>query len=223
MYTKEISFVEEDDVRIIMDHLQIERQETQRSLSESSKVLGAAEWEYRRLLRLGEESEDLEEMDVRTVISTSSINTRRSGISPSPSSGGRAFDARSTSSSRTGVSKATSASTPSTTKTGRISQTSTSPRTRPVKPASTVTPAAIDKGPPTPLIKPSKTSPAAISRPSYIPRAPDPHAHPCSTPAPASALSVFMLSHRYGMEKLETLAKAHILDQLTPDNCMPML
>jgi hypothetical protein len=52
---------------------------------------------------------------------------------------------------------------------------------------------------------------------------PDPHAHPCSSPPPASPLAIYMLAHRYRLEVLEDLAKERILKGLTVDNCMPIL
>ena len=51
----------------------------------------------------------------------------------------------------------------------------------------------------------------------------DPHLHPTITPAPASALSVYILAHRYRLDELEGLAKDQILSKLTHETCMPML
>ncbi|SPO31986.1 uncharacterized protein UTRI_06712_B [Ustilago trichophora] len=51
----------------------------------------------------------------------------------------------------------------------------------------------------------------------------DPHFHPTSHPGPASALSIFKLSHRYHMQDLSKLASLHIIATLTPHSAFPML
>ena len=52
---------------------------------------------------------------------------------------------------------------------------------------------------------------------------PDPHQHPCEAPAPACALSMYMLAHRYRLDELVGLARNHILDHLTHSTCIPVL
>ena len=52
---------------------------------------------------------------------------------------------------------------------------------------------------------------------------PDPHPHPAPPPTYPSALSMYMLAHRYDITVLEELAKERILKGLTPEKCMPML
>ena len=51
----------------------------------------------------------------------------------------------------------------------------------------------------------------------------DPHLHPCEIPAPAWALSMYILAHRYRLETLADLAKGHILAHLTHSTCIPVL
>ncbi|SPO31875.1 uncharacterized protein UTRI_06712 [Ustilago trichophora] len=51
----------------------------------------------------------------------------------------------------------------------------------------------------------------------------DPHLHPTSHPGPASALSIFKLSHRYHMQDLSRLASLHITATLTPQSAFAML
>lgn len=51
----------------------------------------------------------------------------------------------------------------------------------------------------------------------------DPHQHPCERPAPASALSLYRLAHRYQQEGLLQLAKAHLIGTLTPHTAFAML
>lgn len=53
--------------------------------------------------------------------------------------------------------------------------------------------------------------------------APDPHPHPAPAPTPPSALSMYMLSHRYDIPVLQALAKERVLKGLSADDCMPML
>jgi BTB/POZ domain len=51
----------------------------------------------------------------------------------------------------------------------------------------------------------------------------DPHAHPTSTPAPASAFSVYQIAHRYEMPGLATLALEHMMATITPHSCFALL
>lgn len=61
------------------------------------------------------------------------------------------------------------------------------------------------------------------ARTSGAPSSGDPHAHPTSTPPPASALSVYQIAHRYGMPGLATLALEHMMATITPRSCFALL
>lgn len=54
-------------------------------------------------------------------------------------------------------------------------------------------------------------------------RQPDPHAHPCAAPPPASALSMYQVAHRYGMPGLAALALEHMLSTITPPGSFALL
>lgn len=58
---------------------------------------------------------------------------------------------------------------------------------------------------------------------SATPSSGDPHAHPTSTPPPASALSVYQIAHRYELPGLATLALEHMLTTITPQSCFVLL
>jgi len=58
---------------------------------------------------------------------------------------------------------------------------------------------------------------------SATPSSGDPHAHPTSTPPPASALSVYQIAHRYELPGLATLALEHMLTTITPQSCFALL
>ncbi|PWY98398.1 hypothetical protein BCV70DRAFT_220822 [Testicularia cyperi] len=51
----------------------------------------------------------------------------------------------------------------------------------------------------------------------------DPHVHPTREPGKASALSIFRLAHRYHMQDLSRLASLHLISTLTPQTCFPLL
>ena len=77
-----------------------------------------------------------------------------------------------------------------------------------------------------PKVSPSQISPQGVSRSLPVSRlhsTVDPHEHPSEIPAAASALSVYMLAHRYSLDTLAKAAKEQIMGMLTPENCMPML
>jgi len=61
------------------------------------------------------------------------------------------------------------------------------------------------------------------ARVSGTPSSGDPHAHPTSTPPPASALSVYQIAHRYELPGLATLALEHMLTTITPQSCFALL
>jgi hypothetical protein len=60
-------------------------------------------------------------------------------------------------------------------------------------------------------------------RTSAAPSPEDPHAHPTSTPPPASALSVYQIAHRYELPGLATLALEHMMTTITPQSCFALL
>jgi hypothetical protein len=60
-------------------------------------------------------------------------------------------------------------------------------------------------------------------RTSAAPSSEDPHAHPTSTPPPASALSVYQIAHRYELPGLATLALEHMMSTITPQSCFALL
>jgi hypothetical protein len=60
-------------------------------------------------------------------------------------------------------------------------------------------------------------------RTSAAPSSEDPHAHPTSTPPPASALSVYQIAHRYELPGLATLALEHMMVTITPQSCFALL
>lgn len=80
-----------------------------------------------------------------------------------------------------------------------------------------------------PALSPSSPSfPAAYrtpprSRPAGAHAQPDPHAHPCVPPAPASALAMYQVAHRYGMPGLASLSLEHMLATLTPARSFALL
>ena len=52
---------------------------------------------------------------------------------------------------------------------------------------------------------------------------PDPHPHPTPEPPPASALSVYRIAHRYGLDGLASLALEHMMTTITPEHCFSLL
>lgn len=60
-------------------------------------------------------------------------------------------------------------------------------------------------------------------RVAIVPSSGDPHAHPTSTPPPASALSVYQIAHRYELPGLATLALEHMMTTITPQSCFALL
>jgi hypothetical protein len=60
-------------------------------------------------------------------------------------------------------------------------------------------------------------------RTSAAPSSEDPHAHPTSTPPPASALSVYQIAHRYELPGLASLALEHMMTTITPQSCFALL
>ncbi|KAL8290346.1 hypothetical protein RQP46_002604 [Phenoliferia psychrophenolica] len=51
----------------------------------------------------------------------------------------------------------------------------------------------------------------------------DPHAHPAVVVTPASALAMYRIAHRYGLQDLASLALCHIISTLTPRTAFPLL
>ncbi|KAF7290979.1 BTB domain-containing protein [Mycena chlorophos] len=60
------------------------------------------------------------------------------------------------------------------------------------------------------------------SRSQVLPAA-DPHPHPTSAPAAASALSIYQVAHRYAMPSLAALALDHMMSTITPSSAFGLL
>lgn len=254
IYTNELSFADDANVRLLMDHLHIDKGEITKMLSGAPAYLGSTEWEHRRLPLDGDSPEGSVselEFDTRTVKSVSSAGTSVSrrvsttmSLSPPPpdlkAKPGVAVRARSVSSATSAISKTSPLSTTSSpSKAPPRASVNTSSSTTPTRSRIAAGGASALKLPANPSsvtrqtsstassTVASQTSPNALGRSHYpLPRlysTPDPHHHPATAPPPASALSVYMLSHRYRLETLESLAKEHILTHMTSDNCIPML
>ncbi|KAK0525628.1 hypothetical protein OC835_005554 [Tilletia horrida] len=73
--------------------------------------------------------------------------------------------------------------------------------------------------PPTATANAAAASSAAAASPTFN----DPHEHPAARAPPASALATYKLAHRYGQAGLAELAKAHIVETLTPQSAFPVL
>ena len=248
IYTNELEFADDDDVRLIMDQVQIDIGETKKLLSGATSYLGTPEWDYRRLPRNGElegssfELGQADDTDARTSQSASSGTSASRRVSTSLTSQ-PGLEAAAVDSAHAG------SKSPAPLSGGKMLPASRQPSRNLADPSSSATPTRTrasagasgpfrDHGnlvsrPPSSIAgKPlphssTQTSPPNPGRSHYpSPRQhaeADPHHHPTSPPPPASALSMYMLSHRYRLETLESLAKEHILTRLTSDNCFPML
>ena len=225
VYTNSLDFADVEDVRGLMRQTQLCRAEVIKALTAGSPLyMGPGEWDYRRLPMEGEEMDDA--FDGRTVRSVSSTGTRVShvsGLGPSSSISQRKA---SISPATTPTSKASRLppKPPTASKIARPSSTTPRPaaRTPSLASPSTLTPSTNPKSQVSPQ---SNAATAALATKHFVSRhtEPDPHAHPGQAPPPASALSIYMLAHRYRLESLELLAKDHILAQMTAENCMPYL
>ncbi|KAF8591487.1 hypothetical protein K439DRAFT_1380451 [Ramaria rubella] len=51
----------------------------------------------------------------------------------------------------------------------------------------------------------------------------DPHPHPTPPPPPASALSIWLIAHRYAMPGLSSLALAHMMNTIQPSSAISLL
>lgn len=221
-------------------------------LSSAPAYLGPAEWEYRRLPMEGDLPEgSVSELDydTRTVKSVPSAGTsvsRRVSNTTSPPTASDeevppigTLRARSVSSAASTVSKASTVSTTSSASKApsrasfNTSSSATPTRSRMAAGGPTALKLSANPAPAPriaskpPSVALAQTSPTAVARSLYpLPRVhseADPHRHPSTAPPAASALSVYILSHRYRLETLESLAKEHILTRMTSENCMPML
>ena len=227
MYTNQLIFASNDDVRHLMNQLHLDKGSIAQCLSRPATPYGPGEWDYRRLPTDGEE--DLDGFDARTIKSVSSV----SGLSPpaSVTSGVRSTSttSRTSSNSNTKTNTSSSAIPVISTSKPRSAQSTTRSRmgskSSPAPTSSTPTKSASTSASSTTLGTTTSPQGVVATRGHYsrVHSEPDPHAHPCTPPAPASALSVYILSHRYRLEALESLAKDHILGKMTPENCMPML
>lgn len=254
IYTNELSFADQDDARLVMDQLHIDRSEIAKMLSGAPAYLGLAEWDYCRLPMDGDLPEggvselDYDSRTIKSVSSTGTSVSRRvstTNISPTLPSSEKEIKqnhqarARSASSAGSTISKTSTVSTTSSvskpTSRGSVNTSSSATPTRSRIAGDTAGLKLTTNPPGASRTAPSKSSDAAISQTSPnslvlshypLPRLhsePDPHQHPMAIPARASALSMYMLSHRYRLETLESLAKEHILTRMTSENCMPML
>lgn len=83
------------------------------------------------------------------------------------------------------------------------------------------------KSPPVPINPGARShfsiSPRQSRHTLFPPTAPDPHHHPTAPPVPASALSIYQISHRYGLLGLQHLALEHMVSNLTVENSFPLL
>ncbi|KAF4601950.1 hypothetical protein EYR40_005151 [Pleurotus pulmonarius] len=81
---------------------------------------------------------------------------------------------------------------------------------------------------PIPISSPTSNYPAGAHYP-ISPRSqrnhssPDPHPHPTLPPAPASALSMYQLAHRYSMPALVSLSLEHMMSTITPQSSFALL
>ena len=233
IYTNQLDFASDEDVRHLMDQTQLERGEVTKCLmSATPPYVGAAEWQFRRIPLQGEEIDD--DFDTRTVRSVSSTGTRVSAVSglsppsrkPEPNVN-KAVAVRPVppkpsgkplSSSPTGIKPPAAVKS----STATNSQNSNRPRPSQKSPPSP-TPTSVSSQSIT-SSSASNTTPKTSSR-HFVPRhnEPDPHPHPARQPPAASALAIYMLAHRYRLQSLELLAKEQILSAMTAANCMPFL
>ena len=70
--------------------------------------------------------------------------------------------------------------------------------------------------------RPPTTHALPLPHAARVPQ-PDPHAHPCAPPAPASALSMYQVAHRYGMPGLASLSLEHMMATITPARSFALL
>lgn len=198
-----------------MDQLQIDRKDINRVLT-TSPLYGLSEWDYRYLIRQGDDQVESDEFDSKTVQSVSSAGTRHSAISPSPVNPPATHISRLSPCAPGPSDKTTPSLSIKTSRSDAPPAVTTSTRSR-VPPKTQTSSQSLKSG--------STTAASSSSSPNsgYGPRPADPHPHPCPPPPPASALSIYMLSHRYRLSSLEGLAKDRIIEQMTPENCMPML
>lgn len=237
LYTDEILFSNVDSVRTVMAQVRVDT-------AIARRVLQLESWEYASLIP----EEEVDDADIRTVRSTSSVGTAASGrLSPGARS---AASVASTSSPRRGPAPPIPSSSSSSTSTPRPPRPKSSSPTSATQPRLSRPPAAVPRiattpasgstaaaagrkmGPQTSPVAAGGSGASAPTSPpcarNFIPRRshappPDPHKHPTKPPAPPSPLAVFFLAHRYGLEDLQVLARDALLRNLTPDTCIAAL
>ncbi|WVQ81881.1 hypothetical protein IAT38_004008 [Cryptococcus sp. DSM 104549] len=248
VYTNELHFAPIGDVHLTMDQRRLDKAEIAKLLSAKSiDYLGPAEWAFHCLPNEGD-TDDVEstlDQDSWAVKSVSSVGTsvsrRPVNSSWSPNSAGGGKDPA-TGRPRLGqppssgvrdktARPASVAGTPTPTRT-RISANDSSistptaptskPRHTPGPPSSSLASRTTSPN------AAHTTSPQALALGSHYPLAKlqseaDPHVHPTERPSPASALEVYMLSDRYRLGVLRGLAKEHMMENMTCENCMPMV
>ena len=251
IYTHQLSFADDDDVRLLIDRCHLNAGEITKMLAGAPGYLDETEWDYRHLSMDGEVPEGSVsdgDNDAKTTKSVSSAGTsisrRASDATSSPPTANTNIQEVAAHRTRTVSSVAATVG-----KLSTISTLSSGSNAQPQPSGSTSSPATPTRFSAAVASPSRRTTPATArgatrstaskssstlglhkspeDNPHYRLRqlcsAPDPHHHPTTTPAPASALSVFKLSHRYRIELLENLAKEHILSRMTADNCIPML
>ena len=67
------------------------------------------------------------------------------------------------------------------------------------------------------------TSLRQLGSPKQHSRNEDPHQHPVTLFEPASALQIYKIAHRYGLQELAALALNHVASSLTPQTAFPLL
>ena len=168
--------------------------------------------------------------DIVSAASAESTHSPVDGRGSGPSQGKPAFPSSQTASSamRNAVQRSASAAKPPPSSTLRptgsvVSRRSavsdTIPVSSPAHPSSSRTAQTVSIGSPHYANAPQRPRP----RTSATPSSEDPHAHPTSTPPPASALSVYQIAHRYELPGLATLALEHMMMTMTPQSCFALL
>ncbi|KAI0068720.1 hypothetical protein BV25DRAFT_1791142 [Artomyces pyxidatus] len=204
----------------------------------------AGEWDWKTFNKAGhpEEPSTGGRDEVRSATSGESVhsavegrrNANDKGKMPFQGSSSTATPMRSTP-QRTGL---TTSSTSKTTSNAPPSRTPTAPRRSGAPGNSTITVSV----PTPPQASSSRTQTMPVPIPGSSPHHPlsprhprqlshtsstasvtDPHVHPTPPPAPASALSVYQIAHRYGMPGLAVLALEHMMSTITPQSCFSLL
>ncbi len=228
LYLNELDFAESDDIRML-----VARRDSVANVSH-----GPGDWNWKPASSPDSLTSRDDRDDVRTVKSavsvTSSVSTSGTNQSPQPPIG----EARPQLKTRQLSTPATlGRARPTSSAASRPSGASSEGmRVRPTGPSSSSNQAAARRtvGKAVSASNTSLTLPPSSIASSYplhfhpasrLPSmsAHDPHLHPSPAPEPASALTVYFLSHQYGLITLMQLAQEHIMSTLTPQSAMPTL